>query len=207
MKVKKFIKKSWDFIWNSNSWQSWVVNVILAFILIKFIVYPGIGMIFGTGLPVVAVISESMEHPLGADWMTSRAYCENGPCSQEAWYINRGISYADFQEFPFKNGFNKGDIMIIVGKYPSRIVVGDVIVFSSGKNYPIIHRVVAKKRVRQEYIFETKGDNNPSQITDSYLDETNVPQGDILGVASVKIPYLGFIKIWFTDAINLLHGK
>lgn len=204
MKFKIMLKKTWDFIWNSNSWQSWVVNVILAFVLIKFIIYPGIGLLFGTTLPVVAVISESMEHPLGADWMTSRAYCERGPCSQEAWYLNRGISSQDFEEFPFKKGFDKGDIMIILGKHPSRVVIGDVIVFNSGKSYPIIHRVVAKERVRGEYVFETKGDNNPSQISDNDVDETNINEKVILGVAWLRIPYLGYIKIWFTNAVGLV---
>ena len=38
------------------------MNVVLAFVLIKFIIYPGAGLIMGTRLPVVAVVSESMEH-------------------------------------------------------------------------------------------------------------------------------------------------
>ena len=32
-------KKIWWFIWEDDSWASWFVNVILAFVIIKFLVY------------------------------------------------------------------------------------------------------------------------------------------------------------------------
>ena len=67
-KVKKRLKKIWYFIWEDNSIWSWIVNIILAFVLIKFIVYPGLGFLLSTSHPVVAVVSESMEHnKLGFD--------------------------------------------------------------------------------------------------------------------------------------------
>ena len=59
---KRTWKKIWYFIWEDNSIWSWIVNIILAFVLIKFIVYPGLGLILSTSHPVVAVVSESMEH-------------------------------------------------------------------------------------------------------------------------------------------------
>ena len=61
-KFRKLWKKFWYFIWEDNSIWSWIVNVILAFLLIKFLVYPGLGIILGTDYPIVAVVSESMEH-------------------------------------------------------------------------------------------------------------------------------------------------
>ena len=66
-KVKKDLRKIWYFIWEDNSIWSWIVNVILAFVLIKFIVYPGLGFLLTTSHPVVAVVSESMEHNLRFD--------------------------------------------------------------------------------------------------------------------------------------------
>ena len=57
-----YIKGFWNFIFYDNSWQSWIVSLVLAFILIKFVLYPGLGFILGTGYPVVAVVSESMDH-------------------------------------------------------------------------------------------------------------------------------------------------
>ena len=60
--AKDIWKKVWHFIWEEDSVASWVVNIILAFVLIKFIVYPGLGFALGTTHPVVAVVSPSMEH-------------------------------------------------------------------------------------------------------------------------------------------------
>lgn len=164
----------------------------------------------GTSLPVVAVISESMEHPLGNAWMTSVAHCPRGPCTQEAWYINKNISSEMFSEFPFKNGFNKGDIMVLVGKKPEKIEIGEVIVFQPYSNnkvsgYPIIHRVIAKNEENGEIIFETKGDNNPSQIKTLFIDETEIKSSEVLGVAKVRLPYFGYIKIWFTKLFGVLR--
>ena len=58
---KKKLKRLWHFIWEDNSVWSWIANIVLAFILIKFIVYPSLGFVLGTTHPVVAVVSESME--------------------------------------------------------------------------------------------------------------------------------------------------
>ena len=52
--------KVWYFIWHDDSVWSWIVNIILAFLLIKFIVYPGLGFLLETEYPVVAVVSGSM---------------------------------------------------------------------------------------------------------------------------------------------------
>ncbi|MBU0757210.1 MAG: signal peptidase I [Nanoarchaeota archaeon] len=56
------IRKIWHFIWEEDSALSWIVNIILAFVIIKFIVMPGLGLVFHTSYPVVAVVSGSMEH-------------------------------------------------------------------------------------------------------------------------------------------------
>jgi len=210
--MKKELAKFWDFLWHSNSVWSWALNVVLAFVIIKFLLYPLIGLVLGTQLPVVAVISDSMEHPSGDQWLSDLAHCPNGPCTQEAWYIEKGITAQNFTFFPFRYGFNKGDIMILTGEKPQNIHLGDVVVFkpnsstnSSEKrlSYPVIHRVVAIHDYNRTYVFETKGDNNPSQIRTTYLDETNISQSQLLGVAKVKLPYLGYVKIWFSSVFGL----
>ena len=61
-KPKSFWGKVWYLIWYEDSVASWIVNVILAFLIIKFLIYPGLGLLFGTNLPIVAVVSESMQH-------------------------------------------------------------------------------------------------------------------------------------------------
>ena len=167
---KRTWKKVWYFIWEDNSIWSWIVNIALAFVLIKFIVYPGLGLLLHTSHPVVAVVSESMEHNSNFDvwWEKSGK-----------WYIENGIKKEDFSDFSLKNGFDKGDIMVLKGKKHEDIKIGDVVVFWSIKKDPIIHRVVKKWQENGVYYFQTKGDNyktNPVSIKSSFLDETKVSE-------------------------------
>jgi len=196
MDIKQFInilKKTWHFIWEDDSVLSWVVNIILAIVLIKFVIYPGLGLILATGFPVVAVVSTSMEHTAQFDgWWTA----------QGAFYEGKNITMAEFEKFPFKNGFNKGDLMVLVGTNPQKTKIGDIIVFMAGRPDPIIHRVVAGRASNGSYVYETKGDNNFGQIQSAWLDEKNVEQGGIVGKAVFRIPYLGWVKIWAVDILS-----
>lgn len=195
---KKLLKKIWHFIWEDDSIWSWIVNIALAFILIKFIVYPGLGFLLQTSHPVVAVVSESMEHNGNFDEWWGKA---------DSWYIENSIGKEDFGNFPLRNGFNKGDIMILKGRGAENIEIGSVIVFWSAKKDPIIHRIVKKSQDNGKYRFQTKGDNymtNPAPIKSLFLDETNVGEEQIVGNAIFRIPFLGYVKIWFVDLINML---
>ncbi len=196
----KTLKKVWYFVWEDDSVWSWIVNVVLAFVLIKFIVYPGLGYLLSTSHPVVAVVSESMEHYGNFD-----EWWENAG----KWYIFNSIKKEDFEGFPLRKGFNKGDIMVLKGKSPENIKVGDIIVFWSYKKEPIIHRIVKKWQENGIYYFQTKGDNyntNPNSIKTPALDETKINQDQIVGNAVVRIPLLGYIKIWFVQLLDFLKG-
>ena len=181
-------KKIWNFIWHEDSVWSWIVNIILAFILVKFIIYPGIGLAMGTSYPIVAVVSGSMEHNEDFD-----AWWENSG----KWYEEKGFVKERFTEFPFKNGFNKGDIMLLKGVKPKDINIGDVVVYQT-ENYknPIIHRVVAIGNQSENFI--TKGDNNfvedPAKVKAKQIEKT--------GKAVARIPWLGWVKIIFTEVFN-----
>ncbi len=200
---KKLLKKVWYFIWEDDSIWSWIVNIILAFVLIKFIVYPGLGLLLSTSHPVVAVVSDSMEHNMGFDewWDTKKD-----------WYIKNGISKEEFEKFPLKNGFNKGDIMVLIGKEPNEIEIGDVIVFISHREKPrrdpIIHRLIDKTEDNSEFILKTKGDKNSMPINgcddQGCTDETDIREEQLIGKAVLKIPLLGYIKIWFVKLLNFL---
>lgn len=193
------LKKLWYFLWYDDSLLSWVVNVILAFILIKYAVYPFLGLVLGTSFPIVAVVSESMEHNAHFDkWWDKNA----------EWYVDKSITQEQFADFPFKNGFNKGDIIFLYHNEPVDIEVGDVIVFVSHRldprPDPIIHRVV-DKREEGEFHFQTKGDNNGRMLNDcdntGCIDETNIGERQVLGKALLRIPLLGWIKIIFVEVI------
>jgi|SRR3989344_2447420 len=203
-------KKLWRFIWHDDSLLSWVVNVALAFVIVKFLIYPGLGLIFNTQLPVVAVVSCSMEHGFtNCGEKKEVTLCreilpENKKinfneywdyCGE--WYEDIGIERKEFESFPMKNGFNKGDIIFLYGT--NNLREGDIIVFKGNSANPIIHRIVKVK----ENSYQTKGDHNPDSF--AQLSETNINPNDVLGKAFLRIPYLGWIKIGFTDLINLFR--
>jgi signal peptidase I len=219
-------KKIWRFLWNDDSIWSWVINIILAFILIKFVVYPLLGLLFATGFPIVAVVSGSMEHAYAPATDSSGynierngqvlySFCNDSQWKENSflnlkdyrnfdtfwsicgkWYTDRNITHDEFKTFPFTNGFNKGDIMVLYGAKLKDIKVGDIIVFKSTlRSDPIIHRVV-KITVDSSgnYHFTTKGDHNSESLS-AELDTT---QNNYIAKAVVDVPYLGWIKIWFT---------
>lgn len=213
--------KTWYFIWYDNSLLSWLTNILLAFILIKFIVYPGLGLLMGTGLPVVAVVSESMDHEGSFDyWWSTYALCDNqSPCKQSEWYAQYAITKEDFLNYPLANGFKRGDVILLRGVNPQDVQRGDIIVFDTDRPYPIIHRVVRAYENKGELFFETKGDHNTLQIegvcyypgmNPQYcLDESAIPANTLRGRASLKIPYIGYVKIWavdlFTSFVNVFR--
>lgn len=199
-KIKKIWKKVWHFIWEDDSLLSWIVNIILAFVLIKYLIYPGLGLLLGTPYPVVAVMSSSMEHNGDFDsWFSSPADCGRR-CTQKEFYLQYNITKEEFMKFPFKNGFNKGDIMVLIK--PTNIKIGDVVVFWSARKYPIIHRVIAEK----DGIYQTKGDHNTQSIQNIHLNEFNVKKEQLVGKAVFRIPLLGYIKIAFVEVIDFFKG-
>jgi len=209
MKVKEHLKQFWNFFWHSDSIWSWLLNIVVAFVLIKFVIYPLFGLMLGTGYPIVAVISESMEHGLSSQQLCGQqfiSYKESfnnywDVCGK--WYENKNISSTQFQDFPFKNGFDKGDIILVLGKKPKNIEVGDVLIFQAGKPQPIIHRVIKKWEQNGVYYFQTKGDHNSDTIS-TFLGEHEINQQRILGTGVIRIPYLGWVKILFVQLVSPL---
>ena len=211
------LKKIWWFIWEDNSIWSWIVNIILAFVIIKFLVYPGLGLAFGTNYPIVAVVSGSMEHDGNLEeWWPSPAACDKYICAQEQWYEPYNIKQTDFEDFIFKNGFNKGDIIFLRGVKSEDVKVGDVLVFMTPyKKEPIIHRVVKITKEEStkisgstganiyEYIYQTKGDHN----IDSGKYDYDISETNVIGRAWVRVPYLGWIKIGFVELLGLFGIK
>ncbi|MBS3149862.1 signal peptidase I [Candidatus Woesearchaeota archaeon] len=196
MSIKQGFSKVWKFLWKDDSLSSWLVNLVLAFVIVKFVVYPLLGILFGTTHPIVAVVSSSMEHQTSFDeWWRS----------QSDWYENYGFSKTDAKKWPFKNGFNKGDIMILRGKNVKDVKTGDVIVFRGNSNDPIIHRVVKKYKEDNNYLFQTKGDNNADSFEG--LGEIGITENKIIGTAVFRIPLLGWVKILFVDILNQIGIK
>lgn len=194
--IKKRLKGLWHFIWDDNSVWSWIVNIILAFVLIKFVVYPVLGLVLGTTHPIVAVVSGSMEHE-GKQF-------ENWWEANKQYYQAIAIKKEDFEKFPMKDGFNRGDIIILSRAEKDKLKKGDIIVFRSKRPDPIIHRIIGLNTAYGSFV--TKGDHNPSPIADDTLNENNIGSSVIIGKAALKIQFLGYIKIWFVDIANAIMG-
>ncbi|OVE74600.1 signal peptidase I [archaeon D22] len=203
------LKKFWDFVWNDDSALSWVLNIIVAVVLIKFIIYPVLGFVLATPYPIVAVVSGSMEH----DGNFDQFWGEQGLFYEKKDYR---IGKEEFRDFPFHNGFNTGDIMILYGTKPENLKIGDVLVFQGArenpKAYPIIHRIIKIENTSQGLVFETKGDHNVNLINscESFgrdcVFESDIREEQILGKAIIRIPYLGWVKIGAFEAVQKVRS-
>jgi len=203
------LKKFWNFLWHEDSVSSWIANVILAFLLIRFIIYPLLAVILGTGYPVVAVVSESMEHGLHEGKLCGEEFKEF-PESFDSywnicgyWYEKENITKEQFQSFTLKNGFNKGDIIVLWRADNTNLNVGDILVFWGPRPQPIIHRVVKIwKNEDSSYHYQTKGDHNKDSFS-GINGELDISEDRVIGQSLFKIPYLGWIKILFVDFLSL----
>jgi signal peptidase I len=191
-KFKNFWKRFWFLIWKDDSIKGWVISIIVMFIFIKFIFFPILSVATGTVLPLAIVESCSMYHQGNLfsdydDWWQRH----------QTKYTDLGLNKEQFRDFTLKNGFNKGDILFIIGEDPKNINIGDIIIFNANKQNPLIHRVIKKELNEQgKYIFSTIGDNNNGQLSV----ETAIHENQIIGKASFKLaPYVGWAKLIFFE--------
>ena len=190
-KVKEYWKKFWFLLWKDNSFKGWIFSIIFLFLFIKLVFFPGLSLITGTSLPLAIVESCSMYHQ------------GNLFSSFDSWYERHDEKYSEldinkqnFLGFPFKKGFNKGDILFIVGTSPEKLKIGDVIVFYGDQKNPIIHRIIDIQEQNESRIFSTIGDNNKGQL----LTEKEIRQEQIIGRAVFRlVPYLGWGKLIFFE--------
>ena len=145
----------------------------------------------GTALPLAIVESCSMYHD-GNLFSDYDAWWERHDKKYAGFFINS----LDFQDFSFKNGFNKGDILFIIKAKPEKLEEGDVIIFSSNQANPIIHRIINIKELNGEKIFSTIGDNNKGQLSF----EEEITEDKLIGKAVIKVvPYFGWVKLVFYE--------
>ncbi len=205
-------KRLWHFLWHDDSAASWVANVVIAFLIIRFLFYPLLGLVLGTSFPVVAVMSESMEHGLHNGEICGQTF-SSFPESFDSWwnicgywYEDKGIEKSDFEKFPLKNGFNKGDIIVLWRANSANVEVGDVLVFWGDLPHPIIHRVVDSwvtgEVGAEEVHYQTKGDHNRDSFG-GFMGEEDITEDRVLGKGIIRIPYLGWIKILFVDFLSI----
>lgn len=190
-RFKKFWKKFWFIVWKDDSFKGWIISILFLFIIIKFIFFPLLNLATGTALPLAIVESCSMYHQ-GNLFSNFDSWYEK----HDDKYANFMINILDFQDFPFKRGFNKGDILFIVGTKPEKLKEGDVIIFGAYQSNPVIHRIIDIKEQEGKYIFSTIGDNNNGQLNFEKI----ISEDKIVGKASFRLaPYLGWVKLVFFE--------
>lgn len=146
-------------------------------IILAFLFHMILGLIFSTSLPVVAVVSSSMQH-------------DNPEVTHYGWLEkNLGYNRSYIDSWPISNGFSIGDMPIVKGS--DSYQVGDVIVYDAGQPAPLIHRII---KINPDGTYQTKGDNNPGQLP--Y--ELSVKKEQIKGKVIFVVPYLGWFKVIFS---------
>ena len=190
-KFKKYWKKFWFLLWKDDSIKGWLFSITFLFIFIKFIFFPILSLITGTALPLAIVESCSMYHQGNLLSNTNDWYI-----SHETKYNNLNISQEQFKEFSLERGFNKGDILFVLRANPSKLKLGDVIIFNAGQNNPVIHRIIKIEIIDGKKVFSTIGDNNNGQISF----EKSILENQLVGKAVFRlVPYAGWGKLIFFE--------
>ena len=154
IKIKN-LKDFWNWLWNSNSILSWVVFVVLAFVIIRVVFFGLVSLATGSPMPFVVIESCSMNHP--GFFGDFEGWWED----YGSWYEERNITKEQFQGLKYSKGMKMGDIIIVSKR--GGVELGDVIIFQTNKEAvskrPIIHRAISLEPLA------TKGDYNSKQLT------------------------------------------
>lgn len=161
----------------TEGWTGAIVYAVLG-IVIAFLVNQLLAFALSTDLPVVAVVSSSMQH-------------DNAEQTHYRWLEDKfGYDRSYVDSWPMPTGFLIGDMPIVAGT--DEYGVGDVIVYTApGQNFPIIHRIV---RINSDGTYQTKGDNNSNQFPYEFA----VSDEQIHGRVIFIVPKLGYFKVLIT---------
>ena len=87
-----------------------------------------------------------------------------------------------------------GDTVIIDQKY-NNLKINDVIAYKKN-GIIIVHRIVDKIKIKNNYYYYTKGDNNKN------IDNIVIKEDMIIGKAKIKIPIIGYPTVWFNNLVK-----
>jgi len=169
---------------NAKTLLKEIGEIVLA-LAIAWFVYQGLGLLTGTNLPIVAVVSDSMYHgpnDRGGDLCGSPA---GSPADFDsfwsacgAFYDGKDITKDDFRAFPMRSGLSKGDLLFVTSKEPE---VGDIVIYQrSSQSYTIVHRIVEKGDT-----IVAKGDNNAGP-------DQPITRQEVEGTVAFAVPLLGY---------------
>lgn len=154
------------------------IKYIIFGILAAYLLNLTLGLILQTGLPVVAVVSESMTHDSLTPFNHYKFLQDNYNFTEE-----------QINSWPISGGFRKGDVLVVKGMEMDKLKIGDVIVYNiKGQKIPIVHRIIS---IDDKIV--TKGDHNP--VVDGWT------PSKIHGRVVFVIPYLGWPKLLLTEIL------
>jgi hypothetical protein len=174
-------KKYWNKL--TSGLFGYVVYAALG-IFLAFLLNQALAFALSTDLPVVAVVSNSMQHDSSTE-VNHYQWLEK----------NMGYNRSYIDSWPIKDGFFVGDLPIVQNRQKD-YKVGDVIVYSvPNQNVPIIHRII---KINPDGSYMTKGDHNPQLLPFEY----SVKPQQIHGRVIFIIPKLGYFKVIVTKLIG-----
>ncbi len=90
--------------------------------------------------------------------------------------------------------FKRGDA-VLIDKNDKTLDVDDVIAFKNEKKI-VVHRIIKVKKIKNQYYYTTKGDNN-------YNDDNNeIASEDIVGKVNYIVPIIGYPTVWLSEIMN-----
>ncbi|MFH0906055.1 MAG: hypothetical protein V1824_01820 [archaeon] len=194
----------------------WIVYIAFSFLL-AWTIYKLIGLILGTSMPMVVVVSGSMEPSFyRGDIIILKGIKE---IKADVITIDENIEAKNLSEYSaskfIKNKYNLEQIEYIEFTNNQKIEIkdtlnNDVVVYNSNLNgRDIIHRAIAVIKTPYGKYVLTKGDNNMTNRTidqDCKINDLGqiygclnmyaIKQTELKGKKIGKIPYLGYLKLF-----------
>ena len=205
----------------------WGVYLISALVF-AYAIYSIFGLLLGTTSPMVIVVSGSMEPIYFRGDVVVLQGKHIDEIKAQTIELNENLDGKHFDEFasPIRarvdESFETVSIEFDNGKRIDLDKKGDIIVyFSSSREEPIIHRIVAKIKANDGVYFLTKGDSENNPFIDQEL--CGIQSGgikrycvapypikaeEVEGTALFKVPLIGYVKLLvFDDIPRLLFSR
>jgi signal peptidase I len=183
-KTEENFRKTSSSVWKRLT-GGWIGTVFYVFLGIGMALLAKQALVFGlsTDMPVVAVISPSMQH-------------DNAQQTYFGWLENTlGYNESYVKSWSMPTGFLVGDMPVVQGA--DEYEVGDIIVYKvEGQSFPTIHRII---KINADSTYQTKGDNNSHQLPYEF----SVEKEQIYGKVVFVVPKLGYVKVFFTNLFGV----
>ena len=183
-----------------NDYVKTAIAIVIVVVLVLGL-FVGLRLFLNTDVPIRVVESGSMSVPLN--------FISGPPYTLNEFLLTL--------EHPFDRTFDTGDIIVVQSVNPADLNVNypnsDVIVYKNPNDpngTPIVHRIVQRYEVNGTYYFQTKGDGNgdkwPTPVSSNEYDSNEiwhtgqgVSQHDVEGRVILRIPYFGWITLFFNN--------